>query len=250
MVIGERMKFAEVILPFPLENSFTYRIPEDMEQALTVGCRVIVSFGAKRYYTAIVLDIHDRQPEGAFEVKEIYALLDASPIVRRPQLQFWKWIASYYLCKLGDVYKAALPSGLKLESETAVTCLSDYEADVPLRPAEQAVLDAFGQDQKLTVSELAKRTGLRNVMPVVVSLMNRGAVQVSEVIKSGFTPKMQTFVRLSDSYQPVEVEGASPLQQAFDVLKRAPKQEHLLLHFLELTHALNPVLAKEISRKA
>ena len=243
------MKFAEVILPFPLENSFTYRIPEDMEQTVTVGCRVIVSFGAKRYYTAIVLEIHDRQPEGAFEVKEIYALLDASPIVRRPQLRFWKWIASYYLCKLGDVYKAALPSGLKLESETAVTCLPDYEADVPLRPAEQSVLDAFRQDQKLTVSELAKRTGLRNVMPVVVSLMNRGAVQVSEVIKSGFTPKMQTFVRLSDSYQPVEVEGASPLQQAFDVLKRAPKQEHLLLSFLELTHALNPALAKEISQR-
>ena len=177
------MKFAEVILPFPLENSFTYRIPEDMEQTVTVGCRVIVSFGAKRYYTAIVLEIHDRQPEGAFEVKEIYALLDASPIVRRPQLRFWKWIASYYLCKLGDV---------------------------------------FGY-----------------VLRVGVSLKNRGEVLVSEVIKSGFTPKMQTFVRLSDSYQPVEVEGASPLQQAFDVLKRAPKQEHLLLSFLEITHALN-----------
>ena len=82
---------------------------------------------------------------------------------------FWKWISSYYMCKLGDVYKAALPSGLKLESETAVTYKADFVADGPLRPNEQAVLDAFKGVLKLTVSELEKRTGLRNVVPIVAS---------------------------------------------------------------------------------
>mgnify|MGYP000936501189 CR=1 FL=1 len=114
------MKYADVILPLPLENSYTYRIPEDLERAVTPGCRVIVHFGKKRYYTAIVMEVHDREPVSDFETKEIYALLDATPVLRRPQLRFWKWISSYYICKLGDVYKAALPSGLKLESETAV----------------------------------------------------------------------------------------------------------------------------------
>ncbi len=238
------MKYADVILPLPLENSYTYSIPPDLEQTVIPGCRVIVHFGKKRYYTAIVMDVHERGADSQYETKEIYALLDATPVLRRPQLRFWKWIASYYLCKLGDVYKAALPSGLKLESETAVTYNEEFEADAPLRPNEQAVLDAFAGVLKLTVSELEKKTGLRNVVPVVASLMAKGAVEVSEELKRGFVPKMQTFIRLAETYKDEE-----KLQAVFADFKRAKKQEHLLICFLELSHALNPVLARELSKK-
>lgn len=243
------MKYADVILPLPLENSYTYSIPPDLEQTVTPGCRVIVHFGKKRYYTAIVMDVHERKPDSQYETKEIYALLDATPVLRRPQLRFWKWIASYYLCKLGDVYKAALPSGLKLESETAVTYNEEFEADGPLRANEQAVLDAFTGVLKLTVSELEKKTGLRNVVPVVASLMAKGAVEVSEEMKRGFVPKMQTFIRLAEAYRDVETHGRASLQSVFDDFKRAKKQEHLLICFLELSHALNPALARELSKK-
>ena len=238
------MKYADVILPLPLENSYTYSIPPDLEQTVIPGCRVIVHFGKKRYYTAIVMDVHERGADSQYETKEIYALLDATPVLRRPQLRFWKWIASYYLCKLGDVYKAALPSGLKLESETAVTYNEEFEADAPLRPNEQAVLDAFAGVLKLTVSELEKKTGLRNVVPVVASLMAKGAVEVSEELKRGFVPKMQTFIRLAETYKDEE-----KLQAVFADFKRAKKQEHLLICFLELSHALNPALARELSKK-
>lgn len=238
------MKYADVILPLPLENSYTYSIPSDLEKAVTSGCRVIVHFGKKRYYTAIVMEVHERTPNSVFETKEIYALLDATPVLRRPQLRFWKWIASYYLCKLGDVYKAALPSGLKLESETAVTYNEEYVADAPLRPNEQAVLDAFKGVLKLTVSELEKKTGLRNVVPVVASLMTRGAVEVSEELKRGFVPKTQVFVRLAEIDRNEE-----KLQAVFSELKRARKQELLLVCYLDLSHALNPVLSKELSKK-
>lgn len=239
------MKYADVILPLPLENSYTYRIPSDLEKAVIPGCRVIVHFGKRRYYTAIVAEVHERVPASSFETKEIYALLDASPVLRRPQLRFWRWISSYYLCKLGDVYKAALPSGLKLESETAVTYNEDFVADVvPLRPNEQAVLDAFHGVLKLTVSELEKKTGLRNVVPVIASLLTRGAVEVSEQMKRGFVPKTQTYIRLSETYRTEE-----QLQEAFADLKRARKQELLLVAFLDLSHTLNPVLAKELSKK-
>lgn len=238
------MKYADVILPLPLENSYTYSIPSDLEQAVIPGCRVIVHFGKKRYYTAIVMDVHERGIDSQYETKEIYALLDATPVLRRPQLRFWKWIASYYLCKLGDVYKAALPSGLKLESETAVTYNEDFEADGSLRPNEQAVLDAFTGVWKLTVSELEKKTGLRNVVPVVASLMAKGAVEVSEELKRGFMPKMQTFIRLAEVYKDEE-----KLQAVFADFKRAKKQEHLLICFLELSHALNPALVRELSKK-
>ena len=238
------MKYADVILPLPLENSYTYSIPSDLEQAVIPGCRVIVHFGKKRYYTAIVMDVHECGIDSQYETKEIYALLDATPVLRRPQLRFWKWIASYYLCKLGDVYKAALPSGLKLESETAVTYNEDFEADGSLRPNEQAVLDAFTGVLKLTVSELEKKTGLRNVVPVVASLMAKGAVEVSEELKRGFMPKMQTFIRLAEVYKDEE-----KLQAVFADFKRAKKQEHLLICFLELSHALNPALVRELSKK-
>lgn len=238
------MKYADVILPLPLENSYTYRIPEDLEKAVIPGCRVVVHFGKRRYYTAIVMEVHTRTPDTAYETKEIYALLDATPVLRRPQLRFWQWIASYYLCKLGDVYKAALPSGLKLESETAVLYNEEFEADSSLRPNEQAVLDAFRGFPRLSLAELEKRTGLRNIVPVIASLMKRGAVEVSEEMKRGFQPKMQTFIRLSECY-----EEEKKLQEAFDGCKRSKKQEHLLVCFLELSHALNPVLKKELSKK-
>ena len=134
LLLASEMKYADVILPLPLENSYTYSIPTDLEAAVTPGCRVIVHFGKKRYYTAIVMEVHERRPNTDFETKEIYAPAGCQPSTKEAATSFWKWIASYYMCKLGDVYKAALPSGLKLESETAVTYNADFEADDPLRP--------------------------------------------------------------------------------------------------------------------
>jgi primosomal protein N' (replication factor Y) len=239
------LKYADVILPFPLENTYTYRIPSDFEKAVVPGCRVLVHFGKKRYYTAIVFRVYERTlGNTAYETKDIYALIDAAPVLRRPQLRFWEWIASYYLCRLGDVYKAAVPSGLKLESETVVSYNAGFEADHPLRPGEQSVLDAFGQKSGLTLSELEKKTGLRNIVPTIASLLTRGAVAVSEELKKGYTPRTHTFVRLSGDYR--EETG---LHKAFDELKRAPRQEALLICYLDLSRALNPQYSKEISAK-
>ena len=106
------MKYADVILPLPLENSYTYRIPEDLERAVTPGCRVIVHFGKKRYYTAIVMEVHDREPVCDFETKEIYALLDATPVLRRPQLRFWKWILPH-----GRARQRLVCGGFRADSE-------------------------------------------------------------------------------------------------------------------------------------
>ena len=97
------MKFADVVLPLSLPRYFTYAIPEQMQECLRIGSRVVVPFGRKKYYTAIVVFLHDR-PTDLYEIKEIFSLLDQEPILRRPQLKFWEWIASYYLCSVGDVF--------------------------------------------------------------------------------------------------------------------------------------------------
>lgn len=239
------MHFADVILPLPLADQYTYKIPSDLEKSVVRGCRVIVHFGKKRFYTAIVSEVYDTPPKTNSEIKEIFAVLDATPILRRPQLRFWQWMANYYLCRLGDVYKAALPSGLKIESETSVTRNPDFETDVPLKPNEQAVLYAFAKEkEKLTLSDLEKKTGLRNIVPIVASLMAKGAVEVNEELKRGYVPKTETYVRLASEYKQEE-----KMQEVFDSVRRAKKQEQLLVCFLDLSHALNPVLEQEISKK-
>lgn len=238
------MTYAEVILPLALENSYTYKVPEAMEKAIAPGCRVIVHFGKKRYYTAIVIHVHQRSPVTKYEIKTIHSLLDNTSVLRRPQLRFWEWIASYYLCKLGDVYKAALPAGLKLESETLVSVNEDFVATMPLRASETKVLDALVHGEVSRISELEKKTGLKNVLPTLASLIQYGAVQVDEKLKQGFVPKTETYIRLAEIYRDEE-----KLQTAFDELKRAKKQEALLIAFLELSHVLNPALSKELTKK-
>lgn len=113
------MLYADVILPLPLQDTYTYAVPQEMESGIKRGCRVVVQFGAKKVYTAIVIKVHDQKPN--FDnIKYISELLESRPIVNENQLTFWQWIASYYMCPLGDVYKAALPGGLKPKDENAM----------------------------------------------------------------------------------------------------------------------------------
>ena len=132
-------KYIDVILPLPLPGFFTYALPQEYADEVQPGCRVIVPFGRKKYYTAIVYNIHYCAPT-AYEVKEISTVLDSEPLLFPIQFKFWQWIADYYLCTLGEVYKAALPSGLKIESETIVEYNPDFEATDQLHPQEQQIL--------------------------------------------------------------------------------------------------------------
>ena len=152
-------KYVDVILPLPLPKSFTYSLPDECAEDVKIGCRVVVPFGRKKFYTAIVLNVHYCAPT-EYEVKDISALLDASPILLPAQFKFWEWIADYYLCTQGDVYKAALPSGLKLESETIVEYNPDFEADAPLPEREQRILDLLAVDSQQCVTKLEKDSGI------------------------------------------------------------------------------------------
>ncbi|MDE6436753.1 MAG: hypothetical protein K2K69_04515 [Muribaculaceae bacterium] len=112
--------YAKVILPLPLDGDFTYTVPENLIAQVQSGHRVLVPFGARHYYTGVVSEVTNIAPPPGVKLKEILSVLDDKPIIRNPQLRFWRWIADYYLCTVGDVFKAALPSGLKVESETRV----------------------------------------------------------------------------------------------------------------------------------
>ncbi|MCR8911936.1 primosomal protein N' [Barnesiella sp. ET7] len=238
--------FADVVLPLPLYKYFTYRIPSDWQVALQPGSRVVVPFGRKKYYTAIVVRLHDVMPQG-YEVKEILSILDDRPVLRRPQLQFWEWIADYYLCSVGDVYKAALPSGLKLESETTVTLNPDFEEpdDDRLKEREWMLLTALSKKSRMTVQELEKESGMHNLLPTLRLLLEREAVFVSEQIKAHYRPKTETYIRLA--FAPGDEVA---LRSAFERVKQAKKQEVMLLSFLDLSLFMQKGKLREVSRKA
>ena len=236
-------KFVDVILPLPLQASFTYALPPEMDGQVQIGCRVVVSFGRKKFYTGIVRNVHYLKPQ-EYEVKEVSAVLDEHPILVPLQFRFWEWLADYYLCTQGDVYKAALPSGLKLESETVVEYNPDFEAAEPLSEREQKVLDLLAVEPEQTVTRLEKESGLKNMLAVVKSLLEKDALFVKEELKRTYKPKTETRVRLTEA-----ARNERRLHFFFDELqRRAPKQLDLLMKYIELSGCLGEREVREVSK--
>lgn len=237
-------KYVDVIVPLPIASQYTYSLPVAMQECVQVGCRVVVPFGKKKYYTGVVVKVHDIAPEG-YETKEVEELLDSSPVILPRQFKLWEWLASYYLSTLGDVYKAALPSGMKLESETIIVCNEEYEALEPLPEAEQRLLDMLGDGKEQCVTQLQRDYGQQNILPIVKRLLEKEAVFVKEDLKRNYKPRTEARVRLQDQ------EMDEPRMQAlFDQLGRAKKQLSVLMKYVELSGWSGPdSLLKEVSKK-
>lgn len=226
------MTYAEVLLPLPLTGFFTYKVPDMMAEAIRPGCRVVVPFGRTKFYTGIVAGLTPRRPEG-FETKEISQLLDSEPIVRHPQMKFWEWIADYYLCSAGEVFRAAVPAGLKLESETVVEVNPDFEEDPGDRLSERdlLVMNAVRRvPKKATLAAVARETGFRNTSAIVARLVERDALMVSENLVERYKTRKIEMVEMA-----IERGDSAALHAAFDSVKGAPKQEKALLTLIELS---------------
>ncbi len=238
------MKYIDVIVPLPLGGTFTYSVPDEWADAVRIGMRVVVPFGKKKMYTAIVSILHTHKPELLYEVKDVICLLDNQPVLRYPQLKFWEWIGAYYQAYPGDVYQAAVPAGLKLESETLVCINPDFEAEHILSEKEQRILDALSDGKPVNVAELNKVTEIRDVLPTLKMLLEKGAVEVSEELTEKFRAKTDTFVRLSEAARHEE-----KLRRIFDELGRAKKQLDVLMMYIDLSKCLIPAKQREVTRK-
>ena len=219
--------FADLVFPFPLSQLFTYSVPEEIQSEIVPGMRVAVQFGARRMYSALVFRVHNQQPD--YETKEILAVLDSQPVVLPIQYDFWNWISDYYLCTLGEVMKAALPAGLKLESETRLVVNADFQHFEEVSAKESPVLSILEEKNSLTISEIAKIYNKRDLLNIIKSLLDKEAIFAEEHLREGYKPKLITSVRLSANYQEED-----KLNEALDSLKRAPKQVNLLNVFLEI----------------
>ena len=220
-------KLLEVIVPLPLNATFTYAVPELLQnENIAVGSRVIVPFGQKKFYTAIVIGFPAKAPDNVTP-KEIVQVLDSRPVLCHPQLKFWNWMADYYLCSVGDVMKAALPAALKIESTTTVIAGDDFESETPLSDSDKALLGEIKVAGSATLDQLQRKTGIKNITTAVDRLISIGAASVAEKLVERYHARTVNFVKLN-----VDTD------EAFTLVSKRERQEALLLAYLDLSRPL------------
>ena len=236
--------FIDVILPIPIQKTFTYSITEDEANFLQKGMRVAVSFGKTKMYTGLVFNIHQTAPT-LYEAKDIHQILDEAPLVNEKQLKHWQWISSYYMCSLGDVFRASLPSAFLLESETVIT-KNELEVDQSiLLDDEFLIYEALQHQSQLTIHQVAAILGKKKVMPIVNGLLQKSAISVQEEIYEQYKPKLIKYVRLHANY----ATDAS-LETLLESLSRAKKQRETVLSFFQLSANKKPIKAKDLETQA
>ena len=225
--------FADVILPLPIEARFTYRVPQVLNGRIAFGMRVIVPFGSNKLYAAIVEKVHETAPK-QFSAKYILDVIDERPIISEAQYRLWQWMAEYYMCTIGEVMAAALPSALRLASETKVKIHPEFDGDVSVfTPLEMNVVELLIHRETMTVAEVGKTLQVAKVMPIIKSLVDKHAVITDEEIRNPYKPKKETVVRLAPPY-----DSEATFMELLDKLNakaNTSQQADTLLGFMMLT---------------
>lgn len=231
-------RFADVILPLALPGSFTYSLPPALAGAVLPGMRVVVPLGARKLYTAIVCRLHDQAPAEDLRVKAVLEVVDRTPILTQDQLDLWRWMAQYYMCTAGEVMKAALPSGLKMESETLVRRNADFSGEPDER--DLALLDHLSADEAKSIDCLRSECGAAGLLSGLRRLVECGAATVEERLARAYKPRTETRLRPGPA-----LLAAESLPALLRTLGRTPKQLDVLCLYLseaELTEQTPPAL--------
>ncbi len=242
MEAASNILFADIILPLPLNGTFTYHFLKEDEKSISIGKRVIVQFGKRKLYTGIVQTIHTNKPE--YDTKPIETVLDESPIIHEIQLKLWDWLADYYSATVGEVMKAALPSGLKLESQSNITANLNWEASAKLSDIEETLLSFLKTENSATISKLNSVSKRRNIYPVVKSLISKGAISIEEKLSKKVKSKTKPYLSIHPKYKDGQL-----LEVLFSELKRANKQLELLMYLIDETNFLKQDEVSSLPKK-
>ena len=222
--------FADLILPLPIDNRFTYSLTEEEASFIEPGMRLAVQFGKNRIYTGIVAEVHQNPPE-VYEAKPIHQILDEKPLLTQNQLKFWKWLSDYYLCTEGEVMRAALPGAFLLESESIVKLSKDVEIEAEvLNDDEYLVIEALQRQSSMKIQEIEQLLDRKKVLPVINKLVSKALVDLNQEIYEQFKPKQVRYVRLNPAF-----EAETEMHKVLDELSRAPKQREILLSYFAIT---------------
>ena len=235
--------FIEVILPLALPKPFTYAVNEAEYAFIKPGMRVAVPFGKNKIYTGLVTALHQIPPQ-LYTAKDIHQILDDAPLVTATQLQHWQWIADYYMCSIGEVYKSAMPSGYLLESETIITARTDFNPrEINLSDEEYLVYEALQTQSALKVQEVTAILNKKSILPVLQRLMAKTAIVLQEEVSEKYKPKTIRYIRLQEEFLKEE-----QLSELLQLLSRAQKQrEAVLLYFQLYASEKKPVTVKKLT---
>ncbi|HMC02077.1 MAG TPA: DEAD/DEAH box helicase family protein [Flavobacteriaceae bacterium] len=238
--------FVDVIIPIPLEKLFTYSITPAEASVLKSGIRVAVPFGISKIYTGIIHHIHSNKPL-AYEAKEIYQILDQNPIVNPIQLKHWDWISKYYMCTLGDVMRAALPSPFILESETIITKSKNQDInDEDLKDDEFLIYEALHNQSSLKIHDVVSILEKKTVFPVIQSLIDKNIIKVEEEIFEKYKPKLVRYIKLHSNFS-----SDTNLESLLDSLKNAPKQHQVILTLFSISaQTKKPIKVSELMKQS
>jgi primosomal protein N' (replication factor Y) len=223
--------FAHVLVPVPVPKTYTYRVPHDWNDWIHEGLRVAVQFGPKKIYAGIILSLSDSPPVG-YQAAYLLDVLDDAPIVNHRQLQFWQWVAKYYMCYMGEVMATALPAGYRLQSETKILLHPDADLEAVVRSElddiEWQILELLGHKDGLSLDEIHQKLAVKNVLKHVKSLYLRGLVVMEEELKENYRPKYEEFLELGLIWGDADRANA-----ALGVMeRRAQKQYEAMMHVL------------------
>lgn len=242
----ETSYFVDVLLPIPLERLFTYALTQEEAEVLEQGMRVAVPFGKNKIYTGLAIRVH-REPPTVYEAKPLHQLLDNAPVVTPTQLRHWDWMAQYYLCTVGEVFRTAVPSGLFLESETLIVRNDDVNNEgQELTDEEFLVMEALQHQSILRVQEVASLMDRKNVMPLLQKLLRKKCIVLQEEVYERYKPKEINCIRFAPAYR----EDAA-LEALLPTLERAPAQSQVVLTYFQMrAQSKKPICTKDLEREA
>ena len=206
--------FVDVVLPLHIHGTYTYRVPQEYNDVVRVGQRVVVQFGPKRLYSALVRRIHEEVPN--YRVKYILSILDAEPLVKERQFRFWEWLAEYYMCYVGDVMAIAMPSAYRLASESSVSIHPDFSGELSdLTDNELRIVQLLTDHPVMTVDDISRAIGVQKMMPLLNTMIERGIIVMDEELRQRFVPRTLAYVVLDD-----QSRDEKRVQELFDTLER------------------------------
>ena len=240
------MYFVEVILPLSLAKTFTYSVSEAEFHYLKIGMRVAVPFGKSKIYTALAIEIHQNKPT-LYDAKEIHQILDEFPVVTSIQIGHWHWIASYYMCAIGDVYRGAMPTALLLESETLISQNNNEVIDASqLSDDEFLIYEALQQQSSLKVQDIIAILNKKNIFPVIQKLIDKNILVLQEEIQESYKPKLVRYIRLHPKY-----DSNQGLSELLESLKNAYKQKAVVMRYFQLSASeKKPISVKKLADEA
>jgi len=237
--------FVQVVIPVPIEKPYTYAVPLEFQDRIEIGIRVEVQFGRSKRYAALIVGIEQEAP--SYKTKSIINIIDEEPLISNRYYIFWKWLAEYYCCSIGEVMNAALPANYKLSSETIIYKLnSSPPPDESLSDKAYLLMEALSNRAEMNLTQVQELLSINSVLPLIHDLYRRGYIAVLEQLKEKYKPHIEKYVELGLYY----TEDSDRIHEALDKAKKSEKQTRAILAYLQLARQVSPVRYKDLIQKA